>query len=233
MLRKLLPLCALGLIVLTGCPAPPRAPGPGAEQPPSGAPSRLGRPYDIVAPDSLLTIVVYRGGPLAKAGHNHVIASHDLRGTVYVPDDPAGATFELHVPVDSLSVDEPELRTREGAEFPPDVPESARDGTRHNMLGSALLDAEAHPEIVLESERLGSVQADHGVAHVRVDIRGQQHSIDVPLRFERAGTRLTVEGELALKQSDLGLMPFSAFLGALQVLDEMKIRFRLVARAAS
>jgi hypothetical protein len=32
-----------------------------------------------------------------------------------------------------------------------------------------------------------------------------------------------------VRQTDLGLKPFSAMLGALQVQDEMRVRFRIVA----
>jgi len=45
-----------------------------------------------------------------------------------------------------------------------------------------------------------------------------------------AGARCIRRG--CLKQSELGLTPFSALLGALQVQDEMRVRFRIVARAA-
>ena len=37
------------------------------------------------------------------------------------------------------------------ADFAPDVPEGAKAGTRRNMLGPALLDAEHNPEIVLHA----------------------------------------------------------------------------------
>jgi polyisoprenoid-binding protein YceI len=200
---------------------------------PSGAPgpAHKGRAYQVVAHDSLLIVLVYRGGALALAGHNHVVASHDLAGTLYVPDDLTATSFELHVPLQSLTVDETPLRAREGADFPADVADSAREGTRHNMLGPAVLDADHYPQIVLRADGLASLQADHAVAHVRVDIRGQAHFIDAPLRFERDGAQVVVDGELTVKQTDLGLTPFSALLGALQVLDEMRIRFRLVARA--
>src|SRR5262245_54847887 len=98
---------------------------PGALQ----VPGHEGRPYDVQSRESLLTILAFRGGALAKAGHNHVIASHDLTGTFYVPDDVARASFELHMPVAQLVIDEPDLRAKEGAEFPTDVPESAKEGT--------------------------------------------------------------------------------------------------------
>jgi hypothetical protein len=43
---------------------------------------------------------------------------------------------------------------------------------------------------------------------------------------------LRASGELSLRQSALGLKPFSVMLGALQVLDEIKVRAQIVARAS-
>src|SRR5580704_4158253 len=117
--------------------------------------AHVGKPYDVAPAESLLTVLVYRAGALAAAGHNHVIASHTLAGTIYVPEDVRAASFEVRVAVDALTVDEPGLRAEQGGgDFPPDVSESAREGTRHNMLGPALLDAADYPEIVLRSLEL-------------------------------------------------------------------------------
>ena len=237
-------LCTL----LCACPAPPRVPsaqpapatavGAGAEAPLP----HLGTPYDVAAAESLLTILVFRAGALASAGHNHVIASHTLSGTIYVPQDLAGVSFELRVPVDSLTVDDAALRAAQGsADFPPDVPESAREGTRSNMLSSALLDAEAHPEIVLRALPAAATSSadptplpQSGVlqARVQAEVRGQTHTLTVPVRYQRSGQTVTVSGDFALKQSELGLTPFSAMLGALQVKDQMRVRFHIVAHAA-
>ena len=60
-------------------------------------------------------------------------------------------------------------------------------------------------------------------------VRGAAHEFDVLVRYERAGQRLVVSGDTVLKQSELGLKPFSAMLGALQVQDEMHISFRILA----
>jgi polyisoprenoid-binding protein YceI len=185
----------------------------------------------------LLTIQAFRGGALAKAGHNHVIASHALRGTFYVPADLARTTFEVHMPVTELTVDEAVLRSKESPEeFPPDIPDSAKDGTRRNMLSGALLDGEHYPEIVLRSERLEQAPDGTGAqwtAHVQVTVRDRTSSVVVPVHYEQHDDRIVVSGEFPLKQTDLGLTPFSALLGALQVVDEMKIRFRIVAPAAT
>jgi polyisoprenoid-binding protein YceI len=240
---KLLLVSALLAPALSGCALRPAAPAP----PPAGALAEtpaphLGAPYDIVADASLLTILVYRGGALATAGHNHVIASHALSGTLYVPADLMHSSFEVHVPVATLTVDEAALRAQQSsADFPPDVSESAKEGTRRNMLGPALLDAEHYPEIVLRAIRLerpataaGGAAADaHGVlVRLQCTVRGQPHTLAVAVHYERREASLVATGELALRQSDLGLTPFSAMLGALQVQDEMHVSFRIVAQAA-
>src|ERR1700761_7578840 len=149
----LVPPMLATLLLLTGCPVPrPGAAGSAAIGVPPAPGSQTqalrheGHPYDVVPSESLLTILAFRGGALAKAGHNHVIASHDVSGTFYVPDDVLRSTFELHVPVAHLTIDEPALRAKEGPEFPTEVPDSAKEGTRHNMLSEALLNGEQYPE---------------------------------------------------------------------------------------
>lgn len=224
---------------LTGCPTRPVQQQSTAAQRESTSAGQAvpathaGQPYDIVSQESLLTLRVFRGGPLAKAGHNHVIASHALRGTLYVPADPALASFDVILPVTELTVDEAALRARESSdEFPPDVPDSAKEGTRRNMLGPALLDAEHYPEIRLEGEHLDAIPggaAGDWVAHIRVTVRDRVSSIRVPVHYTASGAAIVVSGEFPLKQTDLGLTPFSALLGALQVVDEMSVRFRIVA----
>jgi len=244
--KLLLP--ALSLAMLSGCPSPPRAPPPLPPAAPGAAPPavapvpapHVGTPYQILPQSSLLTVLVYRGGTLASAGHNHVIASHDLSGAVYIPSAVMQSSFEVHVPVGTLTVDEAELRAQQpAAEFPPDVSESAKQGTRRNMLGEALLDAQRNPEIVLQSLQLepaGSTAANSGavLAHVQSSVRGQLRTFTVPVRYrlEEKGT-LEISGEFLLRQSELGLTPFSALLGALQVQDEMRVNFHIVAHAAT
>jgi polyisoprenoid-binding protein YceI len=189
-----------------------------------------GQAYEVVGRDSLLVVRVYRGGTLGRAGHNHIVASHDLAGTVYVATDITHSSFELEVPVAALTVDEAELRAAAGADFAGDVPDSAKEGTRRNMLGTAVLDAEHYPQISLRSENL-EPDGDRLMAQVEVRIRGQVRTFSCAVSYTLKSNELLAEGELPLKQSDLGLTPFTALLGALQVQDEMQLQFRLVARA--
>jgi polyisoprenoid-binding protein YceI len=232
--RCLLRPLAAGFLsaLLTGCPVrPPAVPALAASAPAEAPAPHLGRPYDIVPQESLLTILVFRAGTLASAGHNHVIASHTLSGTIYVPEDLAQASFEAQVPLLDLTVDEAALRAGEmSGDFPPDVPDTAREGTRRNMLGAALLDAADYPQISLRT--LSVAPAADGSAQVRVqaEVRGQRRTLLVAVRYERRDATVIAAGELPLRQTSLGLTPFSAMLGALQVQDEMRVRFRIVAR---
>ena len=203
-------------------------------------PRHVGRPYDVLPADSLLTIRVMRAGPLAKMGHNHVVASHDLTGSVYVPPDRRDTTALIHLPVAELTIDEPALRAVAGTDFPPDVPDSARQGTRRNMLSEALLDGARYPEITLSCRRVTGVSGatkpmtpDEFPVQADIDVlvRGQQHTVTVPVRYELDDQRLVLSGEFSLRQTDLGLTPFSAALGGLQVQDEMRVSYRIVARA--
>jgi hypothetical protein len=225
--------CALG-----GCPTRPAPPPAEVRAPPPAqrpAP-HAGKPYDIVPTESLLTVLVYRAGALAAAGHNHVIASHTLAGTIYLPGELRAASFEVRVAVDALTVDEPELRAQQpGGDFPPDVSESAREGTRRNMLGPALLDAAEYPEIVLRALGLAADPAGAPgslTAHIDTEVRGQHRTIEVPVHYQIAGDTLTVTGAAPVRQSELGLTPFSALMGALAVADGMHVSFRIVAHAA-
>jgi polyisoprenoid-binding protein YceI len=202
-------------------PAPPVA---SPQAPPADA-----RELRVVSEESLLQILVYRGGAMARLGHNHVIASRHLQGSVYLTEDLPRTRFDIRVPVNELTVDEPAMREEAGADFPPGVPQSARDGTRKNLLSAALLDGASHPEIRLRATDVkpGADLLDVGV---EITLKGVAHQVRVPVRLERHDDVVIAKGEFALRQSGLGLEPFSVAMGTLVVLDEMRIRFSITAR---
>jgi len=177
----------------------------------------------------LFQILVYRGGAMARLGHNHVIASHHLSGLVFVTDDPTQWRFDIGIPVNELTIDEPAMREQAGADFPPGVPQSARDGTRKNLLSEALLDGERYPEIRLRATDVVAAGEGFDVG-VEITIKDQVRNVRVPVTLERMAGALIARGEFPLKQSDLGFKPFSVAMGTLVVLDEMRIHFEVSAR---
>ena len=166
---------------------------------------------------------------MARLGHNHVIASQRLTGTVFVSGDATQTRFDLQIPVNELTIDEPAMREQAGADFPPGVPQSARDGTRRNLLSPALLDGANYPTIRLRCTDVVAVGEGFDVG-VEITLKDQVRRVSVPVQLDRQDGVLRARGEFPLKQSDLGLKPFSVAMGTLVVLDEMKIRFDIVAR---
>lgn len=230
---------ALLLVALTGCVTRPAAP-PASQQPPAAAPTlppRLGRRFDVVSSKSTLIVLAYRAGALAALGHNHVIGCHCLSGAVYLPRDPLRASLDLRFSVQQLTVDDPVLRAAERSpDFPSGVTQSDRQGTRHNMLSAALLNAADYPDITIKSQYVRAVadgkQGDV-VAQLLVQVAGERRSVTVPVHYDIRADRIVATGEFVLKQTDLGLEPFSALGGALSVKDGMRIRLMLVAARRS
>lgn len=205
-------------------PPPGPVPAPAVTAVPAGA-----REYRVVAADSLLQILVFRGGAMARLGHNHVIASHHLEGPVYVTDDPLDTRFDITFPVNELTVDEPALRAAAGPEFPSAVPESARTGTRGNLLSAALLDGAQYPTVRLRATEVRAAGDGYDVG-VEVTLKGATYALRVPVSVQRQDGALVAHGEFPLRQSQLGLAPFTAAMGALVVLDDMRVKFDVTAR---
>jgi hypothetical protein len=226
-------------LMLAACGAPPPRPsGPAGEpQPPATAPSATtpsvtapvaGNRYRIDADQSELRVLVYRAGAMASLGHNHVISTHGLQGWVTFDGNASAAAFALTVPVADFVIDDPQRRMEEGADFADSVTDEARSGTAHNMLGPAVLNAADFPVLTIRSVSVttgpGSLQA-----RVALEVAGHASTLLVPFMLETSPHRLIANGELTLRQSSIGLTPFSVFLGALKVQDELRVKFKLVA----
>ncbi len=230
---KSLGVCAVAL-VLAACgalksqPAAQRIP---AEFPRPGAPQ--GKTYRVDAAQSELRVLVRRAGPLARFGHNHVMVNRALSGAVDLADAPGDSAFWLDVPAAGFAVDDARARAEEGPDFAADVPDEAKAGTLQNMLGTAVLDAAEFPQIVVKSVAVATAPDTAGagdfIATVAISIAGHESRIDVPFKLQSDPGRLSVSGSFELRQTELGLTPYSLMLGALQVQDAMTVKFKIIA----
>jgi len=196
--------------------------------PPLAAPFHLlGTPYAVDENASEIRLLVYREGPLARLGHNHVMTGK-VRGEIGVSDTAAGSSFRLEIPLESFAVDLPLPRAEEGDDFKSEVSEGARQGTRKNMLGAGLLDAVQYPVIQIESAGLnGSRLNPEVIAHITV--RGVTSELKFSAVVIEQKDTLIINASFRVLQSELGMQPFSIMGGALRVRDAIDIRMRLLA----
>jgi len=209
----------------------PKAVRPTVEIPaPTGVADTTGAArYEVDSVASEVRVLVYRGGTMARLGHNDVLSSRSVTGTRQLHRDIARSRFELTLPVISLIVDDPQAREMEGAEFAAEVPEAARAGTRHNLQRPEVLDAERFPTILMQSTAVSGTH-DNPVLLMRVTIKGVTRDVTALARVKEEGDRLIADGEFAIQQTDFGITPFNPALGALQVQDRLGIKFSIVCR---
>jgi len=182
--------------------------------------------YRIDPDNSVLRILVYRDGPLAEFGHNHVIVADNLSGEVYLAPGFHDSGFRLRVPVSDFKVDPPDARKVEGGVFAKALSAQAREATRDNMLGASVLDAENFPVIHIRSVAIKGPDWGPDMT-VRISLHGVSRDVTVPVAVHHGGNRLWITGVMELRQTDFGITPFSAMGGGLRVQDRLRVRFRI------
>ena len=238
LLKLIISFCFLSalILVLSGCQIPPPVTEEGvtkgsALSPLPTLPIKGAAHYKINSDQSEIRILVYRGGPLAKFGHNHVMLAKQITGDVYMAQTLNNSGFILTFPVKQIEIDPPKARAEEGEDFATRPSPEAIDGTRKNMLGTDILDAETFPNIIIRSVDINGPEAK-SQAKIQITMHGVTKELSTPVTIEHSEDNLTASGTLTLRTSDFNIKPFSVLGGGLQVQDEIKIRFHILADKA-
>jgi polyisoprenoid-binding protein YceI len=214
---------------------------PGLEPPPEPVMAFPDREYAALAADgvavyeldprrSVLRVLVFRAGPLARFGHDHVVVADAFRGRVAWDGLSSTDTrLDFWIRVAGLDVDPPAERRRLGGDFAAPVPAEDAAATRANLLGPDVLAAASHPWIRL---RLAAVAGalPRPILTLAVSLRGVTREVEVPVAVTLEDADLVAEGRLVLRQSEFGIEPFSVMGGALRVADPVLVEFRLAGR---
>lgn len=218
-------------VIVDTAPAQPRDPDP-----PAGF-----RLYTIDPSRSDLRWHVYSGGPFARFGHDYVVVAGRLSGRVLVHPRFGESRFELEIPVTGLRI---ELATA-GAGAAADSGSSTAAGldadglplddaaenvalARERMLGEQVLDAERYP--TLRANGIGpSVEAGEQSLDVTLEIRDGIVALTVPTEIAVDPSELTASGAFRVTHEEMGMEPFSALMGALQVDEPLDVTYRIVA----
>jgi YceI-like domain len=182
--------------------------------------------YAIDSSASELRLLVYRAGPLATLGHNHVMVNRAVTGAVQIGADVPASSLSLRMRADDFVIDDAQSRQEEGDDFPGDIPEDAKEGTRHNMLSPAVLNAAEFPDITVKSTSLTGTLNELN-ADLEISAAGHTSRISVPLTLQGDARHFIAAGSMELRQTALGLSPYSLLHGALQVQDAMQLKFKI------
>lgn len=225
---------AVWVVLYAGCAVVPesgvRAPLP--PQPLSGEPrpqgwlDEPGRAWALDRDHSTVALRVYRSGRLARLGHNHVIEVRDLDGSL-IRLDSGGGVADLRFRPDRLWVDDPQARARYGEPFAGMPDPKAVEGTRRNLLGAEVLDADNWPHVAVLA-RIDRLAPGPATVELHLSLRGTGRRYRVPVSIEDVAGGVSVSGSFLLRQTDLGIIPFSVLAGALVVRDEIEVDFRIV-----
>ncbi|MGA8260757.1 MAG: YceI family protein [Arenicellales bacterium] len=184
--------------------------------------------YRVVQTGTLVYARVFRGGRLARLGHNHIVELRRVRGDIFLADDVGRSVFDLAVAPADAVVDPPALRATQGDEFQTTVSENARSATRRNMLGPDVLHASRFPYVKISSTRIDGPLAS-ARATVDLTLKGVTRRLTIPVSVHVEDGRLTAKGRFEILQSDFGIQPYSVLGGALKVKDRVTVVFDIAA----
>lgn len=232
-------IVAIGLVLAELLREPPNdvATTPVAEsgggvlaRPGSDAPADA-RIFVVDAAQSEVYWRIYRSGPAARFGHNHVISVTDLDGTIALGDDPSEARWTLSFPVAGLVIDDPALRARYGEEFESVPSDEDKAGTKENMLTGDVLNGDIFPTITLSGTGMSGTPGDAELPVV-IEMLGRSIPQTFPAEIEIGEDTVVVSGEYQLLHEDLGMEPFSILGGMMAVGDEIDFTYRIHAVAS-
>ena len=219
---------AITLGLVTGCaptPLPPPTPTIAA---PADFPAEFydtatgGSVYTVDPARSSIEIRVYRDGPLARFGHNHVITGA-IEGRMFQANEFDQSRADLYVSVLDLVVDDGAARAAAGREFASEVDPDAIAGTRGNLLGPAVLDAAAHPHLKARVEPITASDRFMTTLFVRDHVA----PAPIPINWQLDGDSVKAYASFEVHQSELGITPFSVMGGGLRVKDTIEIHIEV------
>ncbi len=157
-----------------------------------------------------------RDGLASQAGHDLTIDAVRWSGALVVADDQAPASLEVKVDLTALVV-------REGTGGL--KPLSDRDKREISVTARKVLGADRNPEATFTATSFAAEpDGSAGTIDGSLSLAGQSR----PLRLEVIQTGPGVyRATTAVRQTDFGIKPYSAFLGSLRVADVVQVAVEL------
>lgn len=173
--------------------------------------------YRIGPPTGRLLIKTSRTGLGRKAGHDLTIEATRWSGNaVVVVSDPGKSSVTATVEAESLEV-------REGTGGLKPLTDADRAEIKRTLEGKALLHTAEHPEITFRSTDITGTPRSFEITG-GLTLKGRTHPVTMHGTSDSGGH---LRGWATITQSTWGIKPYTAFLGALRLADEVRIEFEV------
>ena len=168
--------------------------------------------YEVGPRQGTLQLHTGREGVAKKVGHDLVIEAKAWTAKVNVDGD------DLTRSTASVTVDTRSLEVVSGTGGAKPLSDKDRKDIKEN-IDKKVLKTDKFPDITFQSSRVESKGADKATVHGDLTIMGTARpaSMDIVVSGNKAN------GTMTLRQSDFGIKPFSALMGALKLADELTI----------
>ncbi len=169
--------------------------------------------YEVGPSQGTLQLHTGREGVAKKVGHDLIIEAKKWTAKVNVDAD------DLTKSTASVTVDTRSLEVVSGEGGAKALSDKDRKDIKEN-IDKKVLKTDKFPDITFTSSRVESKGADKVTVHGDVTIMGTARpaSMDITLAAGKA------TGTMTLKQTDWGIKPFSALMGALKLADVLQVQ---------
>lgn len=168
-----------------------------------------------------LLLRVDREGVAKSMGHDLVIEAHDWSADIDLTDDLTTSSVTATIQVASLEV-------REGHGGAKSLSDKDKADIKKN-INDKVLNSRKFPTITFASTTVKPLSGNQTTVTGNLTICGQVRPADLELTVADDGS---ATGTMRVVQSQWGIKPFSALLGALKVKDEVVIEITTSAPAA-
>ncbi|KUL43781.1 YceI family protein [Streptomyces regalis] len=166
-----------------------------------------------------LLIKTSRAGFGRKAGRDLVIEATGWSGEAVVfADDPGRSSVAVTVETGSLTV-------REGTGGLKPLTDADKAEIKRTLEREALLHTAEHPTITFRSTRITGTLESFEITG-ELTIKGRTHPVTVHGGSDGDGM---VRGSATVTQSTFGIKPYTAFLGALKLADDVRFEYEVTA----
>lgn len=169
--------------------------------------------YQVGPQSGRLSVKTSRTGLGARAGHDLTIEVTRWRGQVVVDSaNPAGSSVTVEADVDSFEV-------REGSGGVKPLTDADRADIKNTIRGK-ILNTRQYPTITFTSRQVSGTTESF-----RIDGDLTIVGVTQPVTVQGRLTDSRAQGSSAVVQSRWGIRPYTAFLGALKLRDEVEVQF--------